>query len=80
MQSYVKHYVTKKSDLEPGWHVVDAAGKTLGRFASEIAVLLMGKHKTQYVPNLNTGDFVIVLNAKEISVTGKKLEQKIYYR
>ncbi len=80
MQSYVKHYVTKKSDLEPGWHVVDAEGKTLGRFATEIAVLLMGKHKTNYVPNLNTGDFVVVVNANKISVTGKKLEQKIYYR
>jgi len=80
MQTYVKHHVTRKSDLDPEWHVLDAAGKTLGRFASEIAVLLMGKHKPQYVPNLNTGDFVVVLNAEKIVVTGKKLEQKIYYR
>ena len=80
MHTYVKHHVTRKSDLDPEWHVLDAAGKTLGRFASEIAVLLMGKHKPQYVPNLNTGDFVVVLNAEKIVVTGKKLEQKIYYR
>ncbi len=80
MQSYVKHHTTRKSDLEPEWHVVDAADKTLGRFASEVAVLLMGKHKPQYVPNLNTGDFVVVLNADKVAVTGKKLEQKTYYR
>ena len=78
MQSYVKHHVTKKSDLEPGWHVVDAEGKTLGRFATEIAVLLMGKHKTNYVPNLNTGDFVVVVNAEKVALTGKKEEQKQY--
>ena len=70
----------RASDLKPAWHVIDAAGKTLGRVASEIAVLLQGKHKPTYVSYLNTGDFVIVTNAEKIRVTGKKLEQKIYYR
>ena len=80
MQSYTKHHTTRKSDLEPDWHVVDASGKTLGRFATEIAVLLMAKRKPQYVTNLNTGDFVVVVNAEKIVVTGKNLEQKMYYR
>jgi len=60
--------------------VVDAAGKTLGRISSEIAVLLQGKHKPGYVPYLNTGDYVVVINAEKIHVTGKKIEQKKYYR
>jgi len=69
-----------KSELNPDWHVVDAAGKTLGRISSEIAVLLQGKHKPGYVPYLNTGDYVVVINAEKIHVTGKKIEQKKYYR
>ena len=69
----------KPADLA-AWHVVDAADKTLGRLASEIAVLLQGKHDPAYVTYLNTGDFVVVINAEKISVTGKKLEQKMYYR
>ena len=69
-----------KSDLNPDWLVVDAAGKTLGRISSEIAVLLQGKHKPGYVPYLNTGDYVVVINAEKIHVTGKKIEQKKYYR
>ena len=60
--------------------MVDAAGKTLGRLSSEISVLLMGKHKPIYVPHLNTGDYVVVVNAEKIRVTGNKLEQKMYYR
>jgi large subunit ribosomal protein L13 len=59
---------------------MDAEGKTLGRFSSEIAVLLQGKHKPIWVPHLNTGDYVIVLNAEKIRVTGRKLQQKKYYR
>ena len=62
------------------WHVVDASGKTLGRVCSEIAHLLQGKHKTEYVAYRNVGDHVVVVNAEKIKVTGKKLEQKKYYR
>ena len=69
-----------KNELKPDWHVVDADGKTLGRISSEIAILLQGKHKPGYVPYLNTGDYVVVVNAKKIHVTGKKIEQKKYYR
>ena len=65
--------------MKPAWHVMDAEGKTLGRFSSEIAVLLQGKHKPIWVPHLNTGDYVIVLNAEKIRVTGRKLQQKKYY-
>jgi large subunit ribosomal protein L13 len=72
---------TKKKPADmAAWHVVDAADKTLGRLSSEIAVLLQGKHNPTYVTYLNTGDFVVVINAERISVTGKKLEQKMYYR
>ena len=75
-----KTKTTKKPADSAGWHVVDASDKTLGRLASEIAVLLQGKHNPTYVTYLNTGDFVVVINAEKISVTGKKLEQKMYYR
>ncbi|MCY4530166.1 MAG: 50S ribosomal protein L13 [Chloroflexi bacterium] len=64
----------------PEWHVVDAEGKTLGRVSSEISTMLMGKHKPAYVPYLHSGDFVVVVNAEKVVVTGKKLEQKMYYR
>ena len=64
----------------PAWHVIDAEGRTLGRIASEIAVLLQGKHKPTYVSNLHLGDYVIVLNADKVRVTGNKLAQKMYYR
>lgn len=76
----MKTYSTKSSDLKPQWHVIDAAGKTLGKLASEVATLLMGKHKPTYAPHLNTGDFVIVINAAKVRVTGKKTQQKVYYR
>ena len=79
MATTAKFHQTKKGDLKPGWHVLDADGKTLGRLSSEIAVLLQGKHKPEYVPYLNTGDFVVVINSEKVRVTGKKLEQKIYY-
>lgn len=75
-----KHYQTRASELNPIWHVVDVEGKTLGRISTEIAVLLQGKHKPIYVPHMNTGDFVVVVNAEKIHVTGKKLDQKMYYR
>ena len=73
-------YSTKARDLRREWHVVDATDKTLGKLASQIAHLLMGKHKPIYSPHLDTGDYVVVINAAKIKVTGKKAEQKIYYR
>jgi large subunit ribosomal protein L13 len=76
----LKTYSTKLSDITPQWHVFDATGKNLGRLASEVATLLQGKHKPIYAPHLNTGDFVIVVNAAKVRVTGKKAQQKIYYR
>ena len=79
MVTHTKPRQTRPSDLKPEWHIIDAEGQTLGRLASQIAVLLMGKHRPIYVPNLNTGDFVIVTNSNKIKVTGKKLEQKRYY-
>lgn len=79
MVTHTKPKQTKLSDLKPDWVLIDAEGKTLGRLASEIATLLMGKHRSIYVRNLNTGDFVIVINANKIKVTGKKLEQKRYF-
>jgi large subunit ribosomal protein L13 len=62
------------------WHVIDAQGKVLGRMASEIAKVLRGKHKPIFTPNLDTGDFVVVVNARGVKLTGKKLEKKVYYR
>lgn len=73
-------YMAKPGEVERKWYVVDAKGKTLGRLASELAALLRGKHKPQYTPHVDTGDFVIVINAKEVQLTGKKLANKIYYR
>ncbi len=75
-----KTHTTRAADLNPEWHVIDAKDKTLGRLASEIATLLQGKHKPIYVPHLNTGDYVVVINAEKVRVTGRKLEQKMYYR
>ncbi len=76
----MKTYSTKAKDIEHQWHVIDASGKTLGRLSTQIASLLIGKHKPTYVPNLDTGDYVIVLNAAKVRVTGKKTKQKAYYR
>lgn len=76
----MKTYATKAEDVERQWHVIDAAGQTLGRLASQIARLLMGKHKPVYAKYLDTGDYVIVINAAKVKVTGKKARQKIYYR
>ena len=76
----VKTYTPKPQDIEHKWWIVDAEGQTLGRLASKIAPILRGKHKPTYAPNLDTGDFVIVLNADKIVVTGNKLEEKMYYR
>jgi large subunit ribosomal protein L13 len=75
-----KTYSTKPAEIRRKWYVVDAQGKTLGRLASRVAVILKGKHKPEYAPHLDVGDFVIVVNADKIHVTGRKLDQKIYYR
>ena len=66
-------------DIERGWYLVNAEGKTLGRLASEIANVLRGKHKPIYTPHLDCGDYVIVINADKVRVTGRKLDQKVYY-
>jgi len=76
----MKTYSTKGSDIKREWHLFDASDKVLGRFATQVASLLMGKHKPMYCPHLDTGDFVVVINAAKISVTGNKLKQKIYHR
>lgn len=73
-------YMAKPNEVERNWHIIDAAGKTLGRLASEAASLIRGKHKPQFTPHVDTGDFVIILNADQIVLTGKKLQQKMYYR
>jgi len=76
----VKTYSAKPNEIQREWYVVDATGKTLGRLASEIAKILRGKHKPIYTPHVDCGDYVIVINADKIRVTGRKLDQKIYYR
>ena len=72
--------VTRPNDVDRRWYVVDATGQTLGRLATRIAHVLRGKHKPYYAPNIDTGDFVIVVNAAQVAVTGRKREQKTYYR
>jgi large subunit ribosomal protein L13 len=76
----MKTYVAKPHAVERKWYVVDASGKPLGRLASEIAKILRGKHKPIYTPHVDTGDFVIVVNAEKVLLTGKKLDQKMYRR
>ncbi len=76
----MKTYSTKASDIKREWHIIDASDKVLGRLATQIAVLLMGKHKPIFSRHLDTGDFVVVINAEKIRVTGNKTKQKLYYR
>ena len=76
----MKTFMASPDTIDRKWYVVDAEGKTLGRLASEIAKVLRGKHKPIFTPHMDTGDYVIVVNAEKIKVTGKKLEQKIYYK
>ena len=76
----MKTHSTGAKDIKREWHVVDADGKTLGKLAVEVACLLAGKHKPIWSPSLDTGDYVVVINAAKVRVTGKKAEQKIYYR
>jgi large subunit ribosomal protein L13 len=76
----VKTYVANSNDRQRDWLVIDATGQTLGRLATQIATALRGKNKPEYTPHVDTGDFVIVVNAEKISVTGNKLADKKYYR
>ena len=73
-------YMPKASEVERKWYVLDAEGKSLGKVAAEAATILRGKHKPDFMPNVDTGDFVIIVNAAKAVLTGKKLDQKVYYR
>ena len=75
----MKTYMANPDKIERKWYVVDAEGCTLGRLSSEIAKVLRGKNKPEYTPHVDTGDYVIVINAEKIQVTGKKMDQKVYY-
>ncbi|MEA2020513.1 MAG: 50S ribosomal protein L13 [Patescibacteria group bacterium] len=75
-----KTYVTKESDIEREWHLFDAKGEVLGRLSSQIAPLLMGKNKPKYAPYLDLGDYVVVVNAQDLEIKGKKEKKKVYYR
>lgn len=74
----MKSFLAKPNEVARAWYVIDAEGKTLGRLATEVARLLRGKHKPIYTPHVDTGDFVIVVNADKVVLTGKKLDQKLY--
>jgi large subunit ribosomal protein L13 len=76
----MKSYMARPLEVERKWYVVDAEGQTLGRLATEIATILRGKNKPQYTPHVDTGDFVVVVNAEKVAVTGRKAEQKVYRR
>lgn len=76
----MKTYSQKASEVQRDWHVVDATGQTLGRLATQIATLLRGKHKPTFSPNIDGGDFVVVVNAEKVRLTGRKEDQKMYYR
>ena len=76
----MKTYTAKAGEVRQDWYVVDAAGKVLGRLAAEIARRLRGKHKPEFTPHMDTGDYIVVVNADKLRVTGRKAENKIYYR
>ena len=76
----MKTFTAKPQSVQRDWFVVDAAGKTLGRMATEIARRLRGKHKAEYTPHVDTGDYIVVINAEKVAVTGRKAEAKTYYR
>ncbi len=78
MVSQMKTYMAKPGEIEQKWWLVDASGKVVGRLASEIAMILMGKHRPEYTPHVDVGDFVVVVNADKVVLTGKKWEQKRY--
>jgi len=75
----MKTFTAKPESVSRDWYVVDASGKTLGRLATEIARRLRGKHKAEYTPHVDTGDYIIVVNAEKVAVTGKKAQDKMYY-
>lgn len=75
----MKTYIPKSQDIERNWVLIDAKGKRLGRLATQVATLLRGKHRPYFTPHLDTGDFVVVVNAEKIELTGRKLEQKMYF-
>ena len=76
----MKTYSAKPGDIERSWYIVDADGQTLGRMASQIASILRGKHKPMFTPHMDCGDYVIVVNAEKVHVTGNRLDDKMYYR
>ena len=76
----MKTFSAKPSDIKRDWYLVDATGKTLGRLATEIAIRLRGKHKPEYTPHMDTGDYIVVINARDIRVTGNKADDKLYHR
>ena len=76
----MKTWNAKPGEIQQSWYLVDAEGQTLGRLATRIADMLRGKGKPQYTPHVDTGDFVVVVNAEKVAVTGKKLDEKMYYR
>ena len=76
----MKTYSARPVDIKRQWHLIDASDQTLGRLSSQIARLLMGKHKPMFTPSMDTGDFVVVINAAKVRVTGNKARQKLYYR
>lgn len=75
----MKTYSARAEDVRRQWHLIDADGKTLGRLATEVARRLRGKHKPEYTPNVDTGDYVVIINADKIHVTGRKMADKVYY-
>ena len=75
-----KTYIPKAAEITQDWYLVDANGQNLGRLATQIASVLLGKHKPNFTPGMDTGDFVVVVNCEQVRVTGKKLEEKFYYR
>lgn len=76
----MKTFSAKSESVKRDWYIVDAAGKTLGRMATEIAKRLRGKHKAEYTPHVDTGDYIVVINAEKVTVTGRKFTDKMYYR
>jgi large subunit ribosomal protein L13 len=78
--SVEKTYIPKAAEITQDWYLVDASGQNLGRLATQVASLLLGKHKPNFTPGMDTGDFVVVVNSEKVQVTGKKLQEKFYYR
>lgn len=76
----MKTFVAKPAEVKRDWFVIDAEGQTLGRLATEVAVRLRGKHKAEYTPNVDTGDYIVIVNAEKVAVTGRKSKQKMYHR